>query len=185
LEPGDVAGLISGVAASFAGLDGEADNGAQPVAMTPARVRKSITVEALFSFEDGEAYRSLKRHLTARGLTPQDYRLKWGLPSDYPMVCPAYSAARSEFARSIGLGRGGRKPPKATRAGANRAAGQESKASTPTATKVGAKTKNTQAKAAKPLNRPTASRTKGSSARSSLAKTDRAVAAAKPKRPGR
>ena len=60
------------------------------------------------SFEDGKPYKSLKRHLGTRGLTPEDYRAKWGLPSDYPMVHPAYSAQRSELARAIGLGSKGR-----------------------------------------------------------------------------
>jgi predicted transcriptional regulator len=55
--------------------------------------------------EDGRRYKSLKRHLSGRGLTPQQYRQKWGLPSDYPMVAPAYARQRSELAKSLGLGR--------------------------------------------------------------------------------
>ncbi len=74
-----------------------------------AAVRKSIGAGTLISFEDGKAYRMLKRHLASRGLTPQAYRAKWGLPSDYPMVAPSYSQARSQIARRTGLGhRGGR-----------------------------------------------------------------------------
>ena len=57
------------------------------------------------SFIDGRSYKSLKRHLSTNGLTPDEYRERFGLPKDYPMVAPAYSAQRSELAKSIGLGR--------------------------------------------------------------------------------
>ena len=70
----------------------------------PAEIKRSITPDQLISFEDGKGYKSLKRHLTTRGLTPAEYRAKWGLPTDYPMVAPSYSAQRSELARSLGLG---------------------------------------------------------------------------------
>lgn len=73
-----------------------------------AEIKKSIGAENLISFEDGKPYKSLKRHLTTRGLTPQAYREKYGLPADYPMTHPAYSARRSELAKSIGLGSKGR-----------------------------------------------------------------------------
>lgn len=73
-----------------------------------AEIKKSIGAENLISFEDGKPYKSLKRHLTTRGLTPQGYREKYGLPADYPMTHPAYSARRSELAKSIGLGSKGR-----------------------------------------------------------------------------
>lgn len=67
----------------------------------------------LVSLEDGKRYKSLKRHLGVRGLTPDEYRAKWKLPADYPMVAPNYAAARSPLAKSSGLGR---KPaPKAKR----------------------------------------------------------------------
>lgn len=73
-----------------------------------AEIRKSIGADTIMSFEDGRPYKSLKRHLTTRGMTPADYREKWGLPSDYPMVHPTYSAQRSELAKAIGLGAKGR-----------------------------------------------------------------------------
>jgi predicted transcriptional regulator len=76
---------------------------------TPPQIRKSITREALISFEDGRTYKTLRRHLTRYGLTPADYRAKWGLPHDYPMVAPSYSEIRSALARSIGLGSKGRR----------------------------------------------------------------------------
>jgi predicted transcriptional regulator len=72
---------------------------------TPAvPVKKSITPDFLISLEDGGRYKSLKRHLAGRGLTPVQYREKWGLPKDYPMVAPNYAAKRSELAKSMGLG---------------------------------------------------------------------------------
>ena len=70
----------------------------------PVSIKKSMTPDHLISMEDGRPYKSLKRHLTARGLTPAQYREKWSLPVDYPMVAPNYSKARSELARAIGLG---------------------------------------------------------------------------------
>lgn len=72
--------------------------------MPAAHIKKSVTPDYLISLEDGKQYKSLKRHLGRRGLTPEAYREKWGLPRDYPMVAPNYAAKRSELARSIGLG---------------------------------------------------------------------------------
>ena len=77
---------------------------ALPEQPTAAQVRKSITRDLLISFEDGKGYKTLKRHLTLQGLTPQSYRAKWGLPADYPMISPAYAEKRSELAKSVGLG---------------------------------------------------------------------------------
>ncbi|MDW5317170.1 MucR family transcriptional regulator [Rhizobium sp. PL01] len=69
-------------------------------------IRKSITDEFLICLEDGKPYKSLRRHLSSKfGMTPDEYRAKWGLPDDYPMVAPAYAAKRSQLARSHGLGR--------------------------------------------------------------------------------
>ncbi len=70
----------------------------------PVSIKKSVTDDYLISLEDGQRYKSLKRHLSKHGLTPADYRAKWGLPADYPMVAPAYAAKRSELAKSMGLG---------------------------------------------------------------------------------
>jgi len=79
---------------------------AEPVVTkaTPAQVKKSIKPDGLVSFEDGKTYKTLKRHLTTRGLSVAQYREKWGLPADYPTTSPDYSARRSEMARSAGLG---------------------------------------------------------------------------------
>ncbi|MGA0598978.1 MucR family transcriptional regulator [Enterovirga sp. CN4-39] len=71
----------------------------------PVSIRKSITPDYLISLEDGRQYKSLKRHLSGYDLTPQQYREKWGLPSDYPMVAPNYAKQRSELAKALGLGR--------------------------------------------------------------------------------
>jgi len=70
-----------------------------------SQIRKSITPDALISFEDGKGYRTLRLHLASRGFTPESYREKWGLPADYPMVAPNYSAQRSQMAKDAGLGR--------------------------------------------------------------------------------
>lgn len=78
--------------------------GAEIEKATSAQVKKSITPDALISFEDGKPYKTLRRHLAIRGLTPEDYRAKHGLPVDYPMVAAGYSAQRSELARALGLG---------------------------------------------------------------------------------
>ncbi len=85
----------------------DAATGTEPqkvVLEPPVSVKKSITPNHLISMEDGRPYKSLKRHLTARGLTPTQYREKWSLPVDYPMVAPNYSKARSELAKALGLG---------------------------------------------------------------------------------
>ena len=70
----------------------------------PVSIKKSITPDFLISMEDGRRYKSMKRHLKGRGLTPEQYREKWGLPRDYPMVAPNYAKQRSELAKAIGLG---------------------------------------------------------------------------------
>ncbi|SFT27004.1 MucR family transcriptional regulator [Methylobacterium sp. yr668] len=72
---------------------------------TAAAIRRSVTHEALISFEDGKTYKTLKRHLTKLGLTPDAYRSKWGLPADYPMIAPGYAERRSQLAKGFGLGR--------------------------------------------------------------------------------
>jgi predicted transcriptional regulator len=86
----------------------------QPVEAAPKEpavaIKKSITPDFLICLEDGRRFKSLKRHLRTRyDLTPEAYRVKWGLPKDYPMVAPNYARARSDLARQMGLGQGGRK----------------------------------------------------------------------------
>jgi predicted transcriptional regulator len=69
----------------------------------------------LISFEDGRPYRTLKRHLSTRGLTPAAYKAKWGLPGDYPTTAPSYAQMRSRMAKAIGLGQAGRQTAKAAK----------------------------------------------------------------------
>ena len=86
--------------------------GAQPVSAPPqlemkipaVPIRKSVTPDFLICLDDGKRFKSLRRHLTGLGLSPQQYREKWNLPSDYPMVAPNYAAQRSALAKQIGLG---------------------------------------------------------------------------------
>jgi predicted transcriptional regulator len=78
---------------------------APEVAPVPAvNPKKSVHPDYIVCLEDGKKFKSMKRHLTSHGLTPQQYRAKWGLPADYPMTAPNYSAARSAMAKDIGLG---------------------------------------------------------------------------------
>ena len=101
LPASELPGLIAEVHAALARIAPPEPEVARP---SPAAIRRSITPEALVSFEDGKGYKSLRRHLTVHGLTPEGYRTKWGLPADYPMVAPEYSARRSAIARGLGLG---------------------------------------------------------------------------------
>lgn len=68
-------------------------------------IKKSVTPEFIICLDDGKKFQSMKRHLARLGMTPDEYRLKWGLPSDYPMVASKYAAVRSALAKSSGLGR--------------------------------------------------------------------------------
>jgi predicted transcriptional regulator len=87
---------------AVAGAAKAAPPGREPA--DPIRVRQSVQPDGLISFIDGRSYKTLKRHLTAHGLTPERYRAEYGLPADYPMVAPGYAARRSQIARAIQLG---------------------------------------------------------------------------------
>lgn len=106
-------GLISGVHRALGNPERSNLPEPQPVAevLKPAvPIRKSITDEFIICLEDGLPYRTLKRHLGAKyGMTPDEYRAKWGLPDDYPMVSPAYAEKRSQLARSRAFGQTRRK----------------------------------------------------------------------------
>lgn len=102
--------LIAAVHASLAGV-GEPKPIEEPVDLKPAvSIKKSITPDYLICLDDGKQFRSLKRHLSQLGMTPDQYRAKWGLPDDYPMVAPGYSAQRSEMAKAFGLGNNRKAP---------------------------------------------------------------------------
>ena len=97
--------LIRSVHQSLSGL-GAAPVVEGPTELKPAvSIKKSITDDYLISLEDGRKFKSMKRYLAGLGMTPADYRAKWGLPADYPMVAPAYAKARSELAKGMQLGR--------------------------------------------------------------------------------
>lgn len=98
--------VIKSVYASLAGLNGHTELAAKARQKPAIPVKKSITADYLICLEDGKKLKMLKRHLrTAYGLSPEDYRAKWGLGSDYPMVAPNYAKQRSAFAKKIGLGK--------------------------------------------------------------------------------
>jgi predicted transcriptional regulator len=92
--------------------------------LTPAvSVKKSLTPDYIICLEDGKKFKSLKRHLrTTYDMTPEQYRAKWNLPADYPMVAPNYAKARSELAKTMGLGQQRRKGPASVETAANDAA---------------------------------------------------------------
>ncbi len=105
VPPGDLAPLIAEVHTTLANL---AFNGPLPqTTLEPAvHPSRSISPEYLICLEDGKKLKMLKRYLRTRyGLSPEDYRERWRLPPDYPMVAPNYAKRRSEFAKEIGLGR--------------------------------------------------------------------------------
>jgi predicted transcriptional regulator len=111
---GQIPELIRSVHATFTALE----SGVRPVAEAAPKekqkpavpVSRSIGDDYIVCLEDGKKLKMLKRYLRSRyGLSPEEYRRKWGLPPDYPMVAPAYAARRSDFAKSIGLGKGVRK----------------------------------------------------------------------------
>ena len=98
--------LIANIHAALSGVS----NGPVEVPPEPKEpavpIRKSINADFLICLEDGRKFKSLKRHLmTHYQMTPEEYRAKWGLPADYPMVAPAYAEKRRELAKAIGLGR--------------------------------------------------------------------------------
>ncbi len=108
VQASDVPSVIQTIYRALAGV-GSAAAAPTPEPQKPAvPIKKSITPDFLISLEDGKKYKSLKRHLrTQYNMSPEDYRAKWGLPKDYPMVAPNYAASRSALAKSMGLGRGG------------------------------------------------------------------------------
>ena len=102
--------LIASTHAALIGLGKEQAPVVEEKLVPAVPIKKSITPDYLVCLEDGKKFKSLKRHLrTAYDLSPDQYRAKWGLPSDYPMVAPAYAEARSNLAKKMGLGNQRRK----------------------------------------------------------------------------
>jgi predicted transcriptional regulator len=104
VAPNDLPNVISQVHAALGGTTKPVEEVTEK--QKPAvTVRRSIQNDHLICLEDGQKFKSLKRHLmTHHGLTPDEYREKWELPADYPMVAPAYAEARSKLAKEMGLG---------------------------------------------------------------------------------
>ncbi|MCC7047100.1 MAG: MucR family transcriptional regulator [Alphaproteobacteria bacterium] len=111
LPSAQIPDVINTVYGALTGINaGGGDSKSEP--LKPAvPLKKSIAPDYIVCLEDGKKLKMLKRHLrTTYGLTPDEYRTKWGLPADYPMVAPNYAAQRSAFAKKIGLGRTAGKP---------------------------------------------------------------------------
>lgn len=107
LPPTDLAQFIGRVHGALLQISGAKPAQAEPAEpLQPAvPIKKSVTNEYIVCLEDGRTFKSLKRHLRAKyNLSPEQYRAKWGLPAEYPMVAPNYAKARSELAKAIGLG---------------------------------------------------------------------------------
>ncbi len=107
VAPSAVPGLIGQVHATLSTL-GQAPQEAEPERRKPAvPISRSVHDDYIICLEDGAKLKMLKRYLRSRfNLSPEEYRRKWGLPPEYPMVAPVYAARRSDFAKKIGLGRG-------------------------------------------------------------------------------
>lgn len=101
----DLPKLIEKVHATLTEIDGSGGSEAKAELKPAVAVRKSVTDDHIVCLEDGKKFKSLKRHLRTRyDMSPDEYREKWGLPPDYPMVAPNYAKQRSELARKMGLG---------------------------------------------------------------------------------
>jgi len=108
LTPAELPALIQDVYKTLAAVGSEAD---APEKLQPSvSIKKSISPDYIICLEDGKKLKMLKRHLkTAYNLSPEEYRERWGLPADYPMVAPNYAKHRSSLAKKIGLGTKARK----------------------------------------------------------------------------
>ena len=105
MSSGEIPGVIEQVYKTLANVN--ADNHVMVDRPKPAvPIKKSVTPDYIVCLEDGKKLKMLKRHLkTAYGMTPEEYRERWGLPADYPMVAPEYAKQRSALAKDIGLGK--------------------------------------------------------------------------------
>ena len=100
----DLPELIASVHSALARLGTGTTEQSKEELHPPVPIKKSITPDFLISLKEGRRYKSLRRHLSSRGLTPEQYRERWGLARDYPMVAPNYAKQRSELAKALGLG---------------------------------------------------------------------------------
>jgi predicted transcriptional regulator len=121
LPTGQLGDVITAVYQSLRSLEGKGSEAKAEPLKPAVPIRKSITADYLICLEDGKKLKMLKRHLRSTyNMTPDDYRQKWSLPADYPMVAPTYAAQRSAFAKKIGLGRGTGRQSAAKRAAAKK-----------------------------------------------------------------
>jgi predicted transcriptional regulator len=105
VAPHEIPGLIRTVYAALCEVAGSPVATAEPAQEPAVAVKKSVTPDYIICLEDGKKFKSLKRHLRTRyGMTPDEYRSKWALPHDYPMVAPNYAKERSNLAKRMGLG---------------------------------------------------------------------------------
>jgi predicted transcriptional regulator len=102
IQRSELPGLIADVHSALTNLGKPASESVKAEPLVP--IKQTIKPDYIISLEDGRRYKSMKRHLSSRGITPEQYREKWGLRPNYPMVAPNYSKARSELAKSLGLG---------------------------------------------------------------------------------
>ena len=101
----DLPALIETVFGALKSVSSAVDGAVEPDLAPAVPVKKSVTPDYLICLEDGKKFKSLKRHLRTRyDMSPEDYRSKWNLPHDYPMVAPNYAKARSDLAKKMGLG---------------------------------------------------------------------------------
>ena len=106
LPVAEIPGMIKSVHSTLSTLSGMPSSEVLTSQKPAVPVKKSVTNDYIVCLEDGKKLKMLKRYLRSNySLTPEEYRAKWGLPADYPMVAPNYAAQRSEFAKKIGLGR--------------------------------------------------------------------------------
>jgi predicted transcriptional regulator len=102
----ELAALIESVHRTIIGLGGQQQEPETEQPQKPAvNPKRSVFDDYIVCLDDGKKFKSMRRHLMKLGMTPEEYRTKWNLPHDYPMVAPAYAKARSDMAKSMGLGR--------------------------------------------------------------------------------
>lgn len=106
VAPQQIPGIIISVYDTLAGISAGTFERAEKLSKPAVAIRRSVMPDFIVCLEDGRKMKMLKRHLrTAYNLSPEEYRSRWGLPPDYPMVAPNYAKRRSDFAKKIGLGR--------------------------------------------------------------------------------
>lgn len=106
LPASEMPGFIAAVHGALATMqNGKVEAPQEPAREPAVSIKKSVTNDYIICLDDGLKFKSMRRHLAGLNMTPEEYRTKWGLPKDYPMVAPVYAAARSELAKKAGLGR--------------------------------------------------------------------------------